>query len=52
MESQPQIPEFRNNPENFHPRHLGVTSNERVTADADAVVTALALVILHTNKVK
>ena len=49
MESQPQNPELRNNPENFHPCHLGVTSNERVTANADAVIAASALLILPTK---
>ena len=31
MESQPQNPEFRNNPENFHP--LGPNSLQRLSAD-------------------
>ena len=26
MESQPQNPEFRNNPENFHHRYIGMDS--------------------------
>ena len=28
VESQPQNPEFRNNPENFHPCSCACTSNE------------------------
>ena len=30
MESQPQNPEFRNNPENFHPCVCNIKSNYRL----------------------
>ena len=33
MESQPQNPEFRNNPENFHPSNCSKASFKKATAD-------------------
>ena len=47
MESQPQNPEFRNNPENFHP----CTSIEKMQRQAPVVVVFVALRPMSTAMV-
>ena len=41
MESQPQNPEFRNNPENFHPSICSKASFKKATADKSRKATCL-----------
>ena len=48
MESQPQNPEFRNNPENFHPWRFGTTKAHTHTCSNDQ--THQSLSCLHTQK--
>ena len=38
MESQPQNPEFRNNPENFHPSNIHVFMHKRIEAGKQETV--------------
>ena len=46
MESQPQNPEFRNNPENFHPCDHGIffLSHSSPSADSRTVLTVTSKV--------
>ena len=43
MESQPQNPEFRNNPENFHTCNRGLVVRKHVFGVSDQVKTRYSL---------